>query len=233
MSLFTYKIRLIESDFFEGFTDWHSHILPGVDDGVKELEEALEILHYFKLIGIRKVFLTPHMKNGVFINKETLSAKVNLLRQSIKSGIELYLSAEYMLDSGFEERFKYFPLYLNENHVLVETFCFFRQDNFYELLYHIYVDGNIPVIAHPERYLYMEYHDYYKMKNNGYSLQLSLLSLSGYYGEAVKKRAKYLLAQNMYDCIGTDIHNFQIFKVWLNKLGVTKEQLKMLLSISR
>lgn len=233
MSMFTYKIRLMESDFFEGFTDWHSHILPGVDDGVKELEEALQILRYFKLIGIRKVFLTPHMKNGLFINSEALITKTDFLRQSIEGGMELYLSAEYMLDSGFEERFKYFPLYLNENHVLVETSCFFPQDNFYELLYHIYVDGNTPVIAHPERYLYMEPHDYYRMKNNGYPLQLSLLSLSGYYGEAVKKRADYLLAQNMYDCIGTDIHNFQTFEIWLNKLDVTKEQLKILLSISR
>lgn len=233
MSFFTYKISLVDSDFFEGFTDWHSHILPDIDDGAKELEESIDILDYFKRIGIRKVFLTPHIKNGIIIDRETLFAKVDLLRKSIKGEIELYLSAEYMLDSGFEERFKHFPLYLNENHVLVETFCFFRQDNFYELLYRMYVDGNIPTIAHPERYLYMKRPDYYRIKNNGYSLQLSLLSLSGYYGEAVKRRAEYLLAQNMYDCIGTDVHNLQIFKVWLNKLNVTKEQLKMLWSISR
>lgn len=233
MFLFTSKNKLVDSDFFQGFTDWHSHILPGVDDGAKDLDEALEMLDYFKLLGIKKVFLTPHIKNSLTVNREELLSRTNQLRKYAGDEIELRLSAEYILDSGFEKCFKCQLLYLNDGYVLVETSCLSLQDNFYELLYLISVEGNIPVIAHPERYLYMKDDDYYRLKNNDYSFQLSLLSLSGYYGKVVKKRAIRMLMRGMYDYVGTDIHDLHTFKIWLNKLYVTKEQLNMLLSISK
>lgn len=233
MSLFSLKKKLINSRFFEGFTDWHCHILPGVDDGAKTWDEAQEILDYFSTLGVRRVFLTPHIGNDTNADSDSFSTKVKLLQEYIKDKIELCLSAEYMLDSGFERRFKYRPCYLGNGCVLVETSCLSFPDNFHELLYSISIGGNIPVIAHPERYLYMKDCDYYRLKNNDYLFQLSLLSLSGYYGSIVKERAMHLLMRGMYDYIGTDIHDLHLFQIWLNKLYVTQAQLKMLLSISR
>lgn len=233
MSLFVRRNKLINSGFFDGFTDWHSHILPDVDDGVRTCSEAQKILDYFSFLGIKRVFLTPHIGNNTNINRDGFSAKFKQLQECIDGNIELCLSAEYMLDSGFEKSFKYQPFYLDNGCVLVETSCLSFQNNFHELLYSISTEGNIPVIAHPERYLYMQDYDYYRLKNSDYLFQLSLLSLSGYYGSIIKERAIYLLMKGMYDYIGTDIHDLHLFQIWLNKLYVTQDQLKMLFSILR
>ena len=81
--------------------------------------------------------------------------------------------------------------------------------------------GYTPVIAHPERYLYMRYGDYCELKDKGYLLQLNLLSLSGYYGKQVMKNAETLLEKGMYDMVGTDLHNLETFGKWIGNVRLT------------
>lgn len=225
-----HRSNLIDSDFFHGFTDFHSHILPGVDDGVKTMTEALGILDYFNRLKISKVMLTPHVMNGIE-NWETVVQVFRMLSQQYKGEIALGLGAEYMIDSGFNERLDKGLQCLEKDTVLVETSYFSPPNNFYESLYNISITGNTPIIAHPERYLYMKYSDYYSLKEKNYLLQLNLLSLSGYYGKLAKKNAEFLLEQGMYDRVGTDLHNLQIFKKWVKEIKVTDKQFGNLMAI--
>ena len=225
-----HKAGLIDSGFFNGFADYHCHILPGVDDGVKTMEEALEALEYFEHLEVGRVILTPHAMNGLE-NREEVEQAFDALCKQYSGKIILELGTEYMLDSGFKERMEKELLCLDKDSVLVETSYLSPPNNLYELLYEISTTGNTPVIAHPERYLYMGHGDYYKLKEKDYMLQLNLLSLSGYYGKQVMKNADFLLEQGMYDKIGTDLHNLQNFRKWIEKLKVTNKQLEKLTNI--
>ena len=104
MCFFRQKKVLAESGFFRGFTDCHSHLLPGVDDGVKTLEESLAILEEMERLGVRKVWLTPHIMEDIPNETVDLQQKFQELKQMYHGKIELALAAEYMMDNLFEER---------------------------------------------------------------------------------------------------------------------------------
>lgn len=110
----------------------------------------------------------------------------------------------------------------------METSYLSPPNNLYELLYDIVMAGNTPVIAHPERYLYMNHADFHKLKDNDCLLQLNLLSLAGYHGKQALKNAEYLLEEGMYDLSGTDLHHLGTFKKWIGALKVTDKQLDRL-----
>ena len=57
---FTKKNSLEQSGLFQGLTDWHSHILPGVDDGFQKMEDSLAALKKYEELGVKSVWLTPH-----------------------------------------------------------------------------------------------------------------------------------------------------------------------------
>lgn len=230
MWLIRHKTGLIDSGFFNGFTDFHSHILPGVDDGVKTRAEALETLDYFSGLKISKVIFTPHVMNGM-TNWEAVEQGFETLCKECRRDIQLELGAEYMLDSGFEARMESGLQRIGRDTVLVETSYFSSPPNFYELLYNISIAGITPVIAHPERYLYMNDSNFYQLKEKDYLLQLNLLSLAGYYGKRVMRNAEFLLDKGLYDRIGTDLHDLQVFKKWIRKLKVTDNQLEKLAAI--
>ena len=76
----------------------------------------------------------------------------------------------------------------------------------------IFSKGYFPILAHPERYRYMEEKDYKNLKDRGVKLQLNYLSLVGGYGEQAKKKAEWLLSQKMINFLGSDIHRFSHIK---------------------
>lgn len=121
MFFLRHKVKLIETRFFRGYTDFHSHILPAVDDGIGTLEEALETLGYFTELKVNKVILTPHVMNGVGEDREKVTRAYEMLCGQYKGGIILNLAAEYMLDSGFRERLENGLNHLEKDRVLVET----------------------------------------------------------------------------------------------------------------
>lgn len=228
MIFFNRKSNLIKAGFFKDFTDFHNHILPGVDDGVKLPEESLEVLTFYENLGVSKVIFTPHVMSGMQVEWEDIVKTFNNFAARYKGKIELGLGAEYMLDLAFEKRIGGGLQHLCEDWTLVETSYFSPPNNLYELLYDVSLSGCTPVIAHPERYLFMRDRDYEKLKNNDYLLQLNLLSLTGYYGKQVMKRAETLLEKEMYDLVGTDLHNLGIFTSWVEKFKPTREQLAKL-----
>lgn len=207
---FRKKMTLEESGFFRGFTDWHSHILPGVDDGVQTMEEALRILTEYERLGVKEVWLTPHIMEDMPNTTEHLRERFAELQANYEGNVKLHLAAENMLDNLFEERLHkndLLPIGKNGKYLLVETSYFNPPMGLNNILLRIKTKGYIPVLAHPERYMYMTENDYTRLKGMGVRFQLNLFSLVNVYGMNVKKKAEWLLENAFYGLIGSDIHH--------------------------
>ena len=181
-------------------TDWHSHILPGVDDGLASIGDSLEALREYGALGIREVWLTPHVMEDVPNTTEGLRERFAELRAAYGGPVELHLAAEYMMDSLL------LPIGSEGRHLLVETSYFSPPARLGGILGSVRAAGYFPVLAHPERYLYMDMRDYVELAASGAVLQLNLGSMAGMYGSAVRKRALRLLRAGLYTLAGTDLH---------------------------
>lgn len=221
-SFFTKKEFLI--DHLEGIVDIHNHILPGIDDGAKTVEQSIEIINGFSQFGVKDFIATPHIMHNYYpnnpetINNSLLLLKNELLEINMKD-ISIRASAEHMIDDNFEsilENGKIMPL--GDNFLLVEMSYLQASINFDEAIQKISHQGYFPILAHPERYLYL--HDNYikhkEYKKRGVLYQLNLLSLSKYYGKEVQQMAIKLLEADLIDFVGSDVHN-------INQLNSLKE----------
>ena len=202
MWLFHKTTVLSRSGLLKGMVDCHSHLLPGVDDGVQSMEESLQILREMEQQGIRRVWLTPHIMEDIPNETLALQRKFWELLQQYRGAVELKLAAEYMLDNLFEERLEKEDLLLLEEgkrFLLVETSYFNPPMDLLSVLQRIQKKGYYPLLAHPERYEYMQKEDYNTLKEEHISFQLNLPSLAGMYGKHVQKKAEDLLKAGMYD----------------------------------
>ncbi len=227
---FRKSISLKDSGIFEGFTDWHSHILPDVDDGVQTMEEALEILRLYEELGVKTVWLTPHIMEDMPNPTTHLWERFAELQAAYSGPIKLRLAAENMLDNLFEERLAkndLLPLGENGDHLLVETSYFSPPMGLSNILLRIKAKGYHPILAHPERYVYMGESDYQQLKDMGVKFQLNLPSIAGMYGNRIKEKAMLLLSEKVITYTGTDIHHYNIFQKFICA-GVTKNVRKLL-----
>jgi protein-tyrosine phosphatase len=196
-------------------TDIHSHILPGIDDGSPDIETSLRLVKGIYNLGIRKSIATPHVISDMYRNTpETINAALKKLKEaSAIAGINIELSAaaEYMLDDYFMNLLKDKSqlLTIHDNIILTEQSYATPTGNLNEIAFELITQGFKPIMAHPERYFY--YHNdnenYYHLKDMGFLLQVNLLSLTGYYGPAVTKAAKFLFNEKLVDLVGTDMHH--------------------------
>ena len=212
---FKKKITLKDSGIFEGFTDWHSHILPGVDDGIKTMDDAIAVLEEYERLGFKKVWLTPHVMEDYPNKTEDLRQRFEELKKEWKGNVEISLASENMLDNLFEERLEkndFLPIGNEGNYLLVETSYFTPPFAMDEMLEGARKKGYNLILAHPERYRYMEEKDYKRLKDEGILFQMNLLSLVGAYGEQAKRKAEWLLDNDMIDYLGTDVHRLESIK---------------------
>ena len=213
--IFKSKYNLINSGLMKGMTDIHSHVLPGVDDGSPDINTSLSLLRYMESIGLREVWLTPHIMEDIPNTTSYLKERFTELQVAYTGPIALHLAAENMLDNLFEERLKendLLPLGENNDHLLVETSYFRPPMNLYTIMEHIKTKGYHPVLAHPERYTYMEIADYHRLKEIGVKFQINIPSIVGMYGKLAKKKALLLLNERMITCAGTDTHNYNMLQ---------------------
>lgn len=212
------KHTVSESGILTGFTDWHSHLLPGVDDGVQMMEEFLQILSIYEQSGIKEVWLTPHIMEDMPNRTEDLKERFAELDAAYQGTVTLHLAAENMLDNLLEKRLErndLLPLGEDGTHLLVETSYFNPPMELNNILLRIKAKGYVPVLAHPERYAYMEEDDYYRLKEMNVAFQLNLPSLAGAYGTSVQKKARLLLEKGWYDLCGMDIHSKAFLEAFL------------------
>lgn len=198
----------------DGFYDCHSHILPGVDDGFQTEAKSLELLGEYENIGFRDVWFTPHIMEDFPNETLQLTELFNKFCESYHGPIRLHLAAEYMMDSLFYKRLRDKDLLLlQDDKILLETSYFNAPERFNGMLNSVKSLGLSPLLAHPERYNYIEgLKKYEDLKEQGVLFQLNLLSLMGFYGSIAKKKSHELLLRGMYDYCGTDIHSMSQLK---------------------
>ena len=205
------------SEIWIGATDCHSHILPGVDDGVADMETSLKILAAYEKLQIREVWCTPHVMEDIPNTTVDLKARFTELKAAYHGPVKLYLAAEYMMDGLFLERLEQDDLLTHGhegNALLVETSYYTPPMDLHGILESVKGKGYYPILAHPERYLYMKMSDYEPLKKMGLYFQLNVASLSGAYGEDAVKKAQKLLKDGAYNYIGSDIHRYRQLQIW-------------------
>ncbi|MBD5172944.1 MAG: capsular biosynthesis protein [Bacteroidales bacterium] len=227
--------KMKDSDFFRGLIDWHSHILPGVDDGIRTMSESLAVLKSYEELGVKKLWLTPHIMEDCPNTPEKLNERFEELKSVYHGPIELRLAAEHMLDSLFEERLEkdiLMPIGEEKEHVLVETSYVNPPYAMQEMIDGLKKKGYVPVLAHPERYRYMEKEDYLKWKEEGLLFQMNFMSLLGGYGETARKKSEWLLKEGMINMVGSDLHRKIMLDNALIRSPKKKELLKLVTDIS-
>lgn len=195
--------------------DIHNHILPGIDDGAKTVEDSLELIRSFQSIGISRLIATPHIMNNYYPNtRSTIEKALDTVLQSLSSKnldtVSLEASAEHMIDDNYENLLdKNEVLPMKGNYLLIEMSYLQPPINFEEALVKTAEKRYFPILAHPERYGFLHYRKrkYKEYKDQGMLFQMNLLSLSDYYGKEVNKMAIELLEEGLIDFVGTDIHN--------------------------
>ncbi len=201
---------------FKGFIDCHSHILPGVDDGVQKIEDSLLILEEYERMGITEVVFTPHIMEDVPNTPQDLRKRFDEFLQVYTGPVKLHLAAEYMIDHHFEALLESRDLltHCDSTHILVETSYFNPPVNMDRVLFELQSAGYEPILAHPERYMYMKMEEYAMLKEKGIILQMNLGSLAGIYGNHVQQRAEYLLKNGLYSMAGSDIHRYRMIEAY-------------------
>jgi protein-tyrosine phosphatase len=194
--------------------DMHSHFIPGIDDGAKTIEDSIRMLRRMSGMGYKTVVTTPHVMVDFYPNtRETIENGLKLVQQAVKENnidITVRAAAEYYMDEYFIGLMEKEPLLtIRDKEVLVEFSMLYEPPMLFDVVYRLQSNGYRPIIAHPERYLFFhkEFSKYSLLKDRGCLLQLNMLSVAGHYGKSIKTIAEQLLARNLYDYCGSDMHH--------------------------
>ena len=216
--------------------DVHCHLVYDVDDGSKNIEESNLMLKEAKQVGFTDIILTPHYREDYFtVPCDEIAKKIDEMEEQAKLiGVNLYQGNEiYATD-------QLIPLIQNEQamalnnskYVLFELSMRERPINTEQIIYSILQFGKVPIIAHPERYTYVQKNpnlllDYIEM---GVLFQSNYGSIIGQYGKEVKETVKLLLTHNMIHFLGSDNH--RINSVYCH-IKESMEQLKKLIGTEK
>ena len=198
--------------------DCHCHILPEIDDGAADLEEAVYLAGRLVKFGYERAICTSHCSFLYHNTPKTVTDACNLLRdeldrQNIK--LELVPSMEYrLIESTWPiVRLKNWLMPWEGNHILIElplhTPSQMGSIVPADEIRYLIEDGYQPVLAHPERYTYLEMDQVRALKDAGAEFQRNLGSLEGLYGEDVSVRAREMFDEGLFDWVGTDLHNYR------------------------
>lgn len=195
--------------------DMHSHLIPGIDDGVKDLESSIRLIQGLINLGYRKIITTPHINGDIYPNTPKIiragQAAVEEEIRRLDIDVQFHAAAEYLMDDHFYRMLSegHQFLTLKDNLVLVELSFAVPAINLMELLFEMQVKGYQPVLAHPERYLYFGANKgwYDQLKDAGCLFQLNLLSFRGYYGPGSQQLADWLVKKKYVDFLGSDMHH--------------------------
>jgi tyrosine-protein phosphatase YwqE len=213
--LFKGKRGLNKPDYGVLNADMHSHLLPGIDDGSPDTDTSLRLIKGMVDLGFKKLITTPHIMWDIYKNtREIILEKLEELKVKLKEekiDVELHGAAEYFIDDHVEELLQQKEplLTFGNKMVLVEFSMASPAFDLKEVLFEMQLQGYQPVIAHAERYTYLDHNKsfYDELKDAGYFFQMNILSPSGYYGSTVAELARYLIKKGYYNLVGTDLHH--------------------------
>jgi len=199
--------------------DMHSHLLPGIDDGVQTFEQSIDILRGFEKLGYKKLIITPHIMSDFYRNTpEIILNKLDQLSDIIRQlsiDISLEAAAEYYLDEFFVRKLETkAPLLTFGNRYLLFETSFINYSPYMEhAIFLMLSNGYKPVLAHPERYgyLYGHFHKLEDWHSKGVLMQINSGALTGYYGPHAKAIAEQLIEKQMVSFIGSDCHHNRHF----------------------
>lgn len=192
--------------------DIHAHLLPNIDDGPKSMEESVALIRGFKAIGYTNLVATPHIFSQYYDNdaakiKAHYETFLEVLKQKAIQ-VNVKFAAEYYLEPAFQKLLaKNELLAIKDRYILVETSLLFKDNQLHEYLFELQMKGWQPILAHPERYTYMNAKDYERLIEAGCQFQLNALSLGSYYGKEAYKKAIFLIKKGYIHYLGSDVHH--------------------------
>lgn len=197
--------------------DIHSHLLPGLDDGVQSYEESEDVILHFQKMGYRKLITSPHVMSDTYKNtSERILSRLAKLRSYLNTqeiDIEIDAAAEYYLD---EQVFKMIEndqkmLTFGRNFLLFETNFLNEPFNMKEFIFLATTKGYKPVLAHPERYLYLQNNvdKARDLLDRGVLFQVNIGSISGSNGKPAQSTAFKLIDRGWIHLLGSDCHHLQ------------------------
>lgn len=194
--------------------DIHNHVLFGLDDGCRTLEESLALASLAKRAGHAGFIATPHIRAGMFDNTpELIRARRDEAKPHLSSaGLELHLGAEYYFDEHVlpaARKRSLLTLGETSRFVLIELPQLFLPPRFEHVLFELRIAGYVPVIAHPERCRALQDDvagTLAKLEHGGVLLQLDLGSLIGHYGRGSRAAAIELARRGAYHVAACDLH---------------------------
>lgn len=142
--------------------DMHSHLIPGIDDGAKTLKESVDLIKRLQAFGLRKLITTPHVMTEFYKNTpEIISEGLYKLQEALQKEnvqMDIEAAAEYYLDEIFVEKLQNDEplLTFGDNYILVETGFMNKPHMLLETFFALETKGYKPILAHPERYLYLQ-----------------------------------------------------------------------------
>lgn len=215
--MFSWLRKNRTADLQQVAVDMHSHLLPGLDDGVSTLEEAEEIIRAFVQLGYTRIITTPHVMSDAYRNTaEGILTKLDEVKKHLAEkniNITMSAAAEYYLD---EALFKMVDtdqrlLTIGEKYLLFETNFLTEPLNLKEFIFLATTKGYKLILAHPERYLYLQ-NNLDKVRDlldRGVLLQMNISSITGYYSRQVQQMAFKLIDEKMIHWLGSDCHHLQ------------------------
>ena len=218
--------------------DIHNHILPGIDDGAKTVEDSLQLIQGLNDLGISEFIATPHIMHNYFendpesINAAFESLRASLLQENLKN-IPIEASAEHMIDDNFENLLENDGIMpMRKDYLLVEMSYLQPSINFDTSIKRIVEKGLFPILAHPERYnfILLNTGKYSRFKKQGIFFQLNMLSLGDYYDNETQKKAGKLLDAGYIDFIATDAHHLKHIDA-LEKITLSKKRRNQIIPI--
>lgn len=214
--LFKKKRKEPEIGFSVIGSDMHSHILPGIDDGARTIEDSIALARRFEALSYKKLIATPHVMADYFRNTpESINRALDKLREALHQNqinLEVNAAAEYYMDETFEKKVREKSvLTFGDNYLLFELSFINYPSNINDMIKLMLDSGYQPVLAHPERYPYFHgtVDNYSRIKDQSCYLQTNAIALTGYYGPGPKQLAEEMIAHNLVDFVGSDMHHLR------------------------
>ena len=191
--------------------DVHSHILPFVDDGSDSVEKSLQLVKKLTEQGATKIFLTPHFKTGRYEKSvEEIKERFNEFNKIVKENdydVELLLGQEIYCNKEIFELLKEGKvLTLNNTKYILIEFDYFNYTDISDYVYNLMAFGYTPIIAHVERYTYLEADTLIDLKNQGALIQVNASSIASKKHKVLQKKVFAAMNLNLVDFVATDIH---------------------------